>query len=83
MDSLLLPRGFRAHVTNIGVKDSTDDFTVVAADSLCAAAGVFTKSSFAGPSVSLSRLNLAHGVARAVVVISLSLIHISEPTRPY
>lgn len=70
MDSLPLPRGFRAHVTNIGVKDSTDDFTVVAADSLCAAAGVFTKSSFAGPSVSLSRLNLARSMARAAVVIS-------------
>ncbi len=70
MDSLPLPRGFHAHVTNIGVKDSTDDFTVVAADSPCAAAGVFTKSSFAGPSVSVSRRNLASGKVRAVVVIS-------------
>ena len=70
MDSLRLPRGFHAHVANIGVKDSTDDFTVVAADSPCAAAGVFTKSSFAGASVSVSRRNLARGKVRAVVVIS-------------
>jgi N-acetylglutamate synthase/N-acetylornithine aminotransferase len=27
-----LPSGFRAHVANIGIKDATDDFTVVVAD---------------------------------------------------
>ena len=27
-----LPRGFRSHVANIGVKDDTDDFVVIAAD---------------------------------------------------
>ncbi len=67
---LSLPKGFRAHVTNVGVKDHTDDFTVVAADTVCAAAGVFTQSSFAGPSVLLSRRHLASGTARAMVVIS-------------
>ena len=65
-----LPQGFRAHVTNIGVKDDTDDFTVVAADTVCSAAGVFTRSSFAGPSVLVSREHVADGRARAVVVIS-------------
>lgn len=65
-----LPRGFRAHVANIGVKDTTDDFTVVAADAPCSAAGVFTQSSFAGPSVVLSRRHVADGTARAMVVIS-------------
>ncbi len=68
--ALPLPKGFRAHVTNIGVKDDTDDFTIVAADHLCAAAGVFTTSSFAGPSVVVSRRHVADGRARAVVVIS-------------
>jgi glutamate N-acetyltransferase/amino-acid N-acetyltransferase len=67
---LPLPKGFRAHVTNVGVKDDTDDFTVVAADTVCAAAGVFTRSSFAGPSVLVSRRNVADGAARAMVVIS-------------
>lgn len=65
-----LPRGFRAHVTNIGIKDTTDDFTIVAADHPCAAAGVFTRSSFAGPSVVVSRRHLADGRARAMVVVS-------------
>ena len=68
--SLPLPLGFRAHVTNVGVKDGTDDFTVVAADQVCAAAGVFTRSSFAGPSVLVSRRHVADGRARAMVVVS-------------
>jgi glutamate N-acetyltransferase / amino-acid N-acetyltransferase len=67
---LALPRGFNCHVANIGVKDSTTDFAVVAADSTCAAAGVFTKSLFAGPSVLISRRNIADGNARAMVVVS-------------
>ena len=65
-----LPKGFRAHVTNIGVKDHTDDFTVVACDHPCSAAGVFTQSSFAGPSVLVSRHHVADGRARAMVVVS-------------
>ena len=68
--SLPLPLGFRAHVTNVGVKDTTDDFTVVAADAVCSAAGVFTRSSFAGPSVLVSRRHVADGRARAMVVVS-------------
>ena len=68
--SLNLPGGFRAHVANIGIKDTSDDFTVVVADAPCAAAGVFTQSSFAGPSVLLSRRNVADHRAQAVVVIS-------------
>ena len=65
-----LPGGFHSHVANIGVKDDTDDFVVVAADAASPTAAVFTKSRFAGPSVALSRANVADGIARAVVVIS-------------
>ena len=65
-----LPSGFRSFVTNIGIKDTTDDFTVVAADTVVAAAGVFTRSRFAGPSVLVSRKHVADHRARAVVVIS-------------
>jgi glutamate N-acetyltransferase/amino-acid N-acetyltransferase len=65
-----LPRGFRAHATNIGIKDDTHDFVIVASDTRCAASGVFTRSSFAGPSVVLSREAIADGRAQAVVVIS-------------
>ena len=68
--SIELPRGFTAHVTNIGIKDSSDDFTLVAAESTCSAAGVFTQSRFAGPSVVVSREHLRSGRARGVVVIS-------------
>jgi glutamate N-acetyltransferase/amino-acid N-acetyltransferase len=65
-----LPEGFRAHVANVGVKDDTDDFVVLLADRPCAAAGVFTKSRFAGPSVTVSREHLADHRARAMVVVS-------------
>ncbi len=65
-----LPLGFHSHVANIGVKDDTDDFVVIAAGAAVPVAAVFTKSRFAGPSVILSRANVADGTARAVVVIS-------------
>jgi glutamate N-acetyltransferase/amino-acid N-acetyltransferase len=65
-----LPAGFHSHVANIGVKDDTDDFVVVAADHPVPVAAVFTRSLFAGPSVTLSRANVADGSAQAVVVIS-------------
>lgn len=67
---LPLPRGFRCHVTNVGIKNDTDDFVVVVADAPCAASGLFTRSSFAGPSVLVSRRNVADHRAQAVVVIS-------------
>jgi glutamate N-acetyltransferase / amino-acid N-acetyltransferase len=65
-----LPAGFTCHVGNVGIKDDTDDFTVIAADRPCAVAAVFTRSRFAGPSVVVSREHAADGQARAVVVIS-------------
>jgi len=68
--SVTLPKGFHAYVANIGIKDSTNDLTVVAADATSPAAAVFTRSSFAGPSVVLSREHIAPLRARAVVVIS-------------
>jgi glutamate N-acetyltransferase/amino-acid N-acetyltransferase len=65
-----LPAGFAAYVANVGIKDDTDDFVVVRAEPGCTAAGVFTKSRFAGPSVVVSREHLAGGRPRAVVVVS-------------
>ena len=65
-----LPSGFRAHVGNIGIKDSTDDFLVIAADRPCPAAGVFTKSLFAGASVLVSREHVDDGRLQAFVVLS-------------
>ena len=65
-----LPAGFTATVANIGIKDSTDDIVVIAAEGGCASAGVFTRSRFAGPSVTVSRENLRGGRSDAMVVIS-------------
>lgn len=65
-----LPLGFSSFVTNVGVKDTTHDFTVVMANHPCSAAGVFTQSRFAGPSVVISRRNVSDLSAQAVVVIS-------------
>ena len=65
-----LPAGFRSHTRNLGVKDDTEDFVVIATDAPVPSAAVFTKSRFAGPSVSISRHHVANGIAQAVVVIS-------------
>ena len=65
-----LPRGFTHHVANIGIKDETDDFVVVTAEQPVPCAAVFTKSRFAGASVTISRDHVSNGMARAVVVIS-------------
>jgi glutamate N-acetyltransferase/amino-acid N-acetyltransferase len=65
-----LPRGFHAHVASIGIKDDSDDFLIVAADRPCPAAAVFTRSRFAGPSVTISRSHTADGELQAFVVIS-------------
>jgi glutamate N-acetyltransferase/amino-acid N-acetyltransferase len=68
---ITLPGGFGAHVANIGVKDDTDDFVVIATTAgPVPAAGLFTRSRFVGPSVTISRRNLADGRARAMVVVS-------------
>jgi glutamate N-acetyltransferase / amino-acid N-acetyltransferase len=65
-----LPAGFGGYVANVGVKDDTDDFVVIAASSPVPAAGVFTRSRFVGPSVDISRRHLASGTAQAVLVVS-------------
>jgi len=65
-----LPRGFRAHTANVGIKDDTTDFAVVVADAPCAASAVFTRSRFSGPSVTLSRGHAADGWLQAIVVVS-------------
>lgn len=64
------PAGFSGHVGSIGIKDTTPDFSVIMADEVVAAAGVFTQSLFAGPSVLLSREHVQNGRARAIVTIS-------------
>ncbi|MEZ5322538.1 MAG: bifunctional glutamate N-acetyltransferase/amino-acid acetyltransferase ArgJ [Microthrixaceae bacterium] len=64
------PSGYRVVTANLGVKDSTPDFCLIVSDRPAAAAGVYTKSRFAGPSVERSRDVTATGAARAIAVIS-------------
>lgn len=69
-DSIAFPSGFGCHVANIGVKDDTDDFVVIVTSAPNPAAGVFTKSRFAGPSVTISREHLVDRRARGIVIVS-------------
>jgi glutamate N-acetyltransferase/amino-acid N-acetyltransferase len=64
------PLGFRAYTSNIGIKDDTPDFTAVVSDVPATVAAVYTRSRFAGPSVTLSRTAAPGGHGRGVVVIS-------------
>ncbi len=66
----LVPEGFESLTGSIGIKDDTPDVLVVRATRPCTAAGVFTRSRFAGPSVGLSRATVAQGRAACIVVIS-------------
>ncbi len=66
-----LPLGFVGHVGNIGIKDDLPDIMLLAStDQPAAAAAVFTRSIFSGPSVTLSRKHIADGSAQAVVIAS-------------
>jgi glutamate N-acetyltransferase/amino-acid N-acetyltransferase len=69
-DGIPVPRGFVSHVANVGIKDDTTDFSVLAAEGPCVAEGVFTRSRFSGPSVVVSRRHLASGHPRAIVTVS-------------
>lgn len=70
MPEVDFPEGFGLHSGNIGIKDRTRDVMILSAPEGTAAAGVFTRSRFSGPSVIVSREHLVDGRARAVVVIS-------------
>jgi glutamate N-acetyltransferase/amino-acid N-acetyltransferase len=65
-----LPAGFSCHVANIGIKDDTADFVILAAAAPCPAAAVFTRSRFAGPSVTIGRRHVADGRLQAFAVVS-------------
>ena len=58
------PAGFASHVANVGLRDDGDDFVVVTASAPVPAAGVFTRSRFVGPSVTISREHLLDGPRR-------------------
>jgi glutamate N-acetyltransferase/amino-acid N-acetyltransferase len=65
-----LPAGFLAHTGSAGLRLDGDDLAVLLSTRPATSAGMFTRSRFAGPSVTLSRPRAASGRARAVAIIA-------------
>jgi glutamate N-acetyltransferase/amino-acid N-acetyltransferase len=64
------PQGYLSMTTNLGIKDTTLDFTVIYSTARAAAAGTFTQSLFCGAPVIVGRERLADGYAQALVINS-------------
>ncbi|MFI5689733.1 bifunctional glutamate N-acetyltransferase/amino-acid acetyltransferase ArgJ [Streptomyces sp. NPDC051636] len=65
------PRGFAVYTAPAGLADDgRDDFTVLVSTERAVVSAVFTRSRFAGPSVTLSRAAAANLSARGVVVLA-------------
>lgn len=67
---LLYPQGFRSCAKNVGIKDETYDFTVIASEVPASAAAMFTQSRFSGPAVVVSREQVSDGQLQAFVITS-------------
>ncbi|MEU8759669.1 bifunctional glutamate N-acetyltransferase/amino-acid acetyltransferase ArgJ [Streptomyces sp. NPDC048659] len=66
-----VPQGFLVHTAPVGIEDDgRDDLCLIVSEVPARTAAVFTRSRFAGPSVTLSRAAAADGLARGVVVIA-------------
>src|SRR6266480_1038217 len=64
------PQGFRSCARNIGIRDETLDFTVIASDIPAAAAAMFTQNRFCGAAVIVGREHVANGQLQAFVINS-------------
>ncbi|GAC1474497.1 MAG: bifunctional glutamate N-acetyltransferase/amino-acid acetyltransferase ArgJ [Ktedonobacteraceae bacterium] len=64
------PRGFRSCARNVGIRDDTLDFTVIASDVPAAAAAMFTQSRFCGAAIIVGREHSANGRLQAFVINS-------------
>ncbi|WP_026926801.1 bifunctional glutamate N-acetyltransferase/amino-acid acetyltransferase ArgJ [Granulicoccus phenolivorans] len=64
------PSGFTARVAALGLRETGDDLSLVLADRPAACAAMFTRSLFAGPSVTLSKHRAAAGTARGIVTVA-------------
>ena len=63
-------QGFSWMGINLGLKDQTLDFGVIASECNCTAAGVFTRNNFPGAPVTVGRENIQNGQLQAIVVNS-------------
>ncbi|BCL78095.1 arginine biosynthesis bifunctional protein ArgJ 2 [Ktedonobacteria bacterium brp13] len=66
----LQPRGFRTCAKNIGIKDTTLDFTVIASDVPASAAALFTQNRFCGAAIVVGKEQVADGRLQAFVINS-------------
>jgi glutamate N-acetyltransferase/amino-acid N-acetyltransferase len=64
------PQGFRACVKNIGIRDETLDFAVIASNVPAAAAAMFTQNRFCGAPIIVGREHSANGQLQAFVINS-------------
>ncbi|GLV60524.1 arginine biosynthesis bifunctional protein ArgJ 2 [Dictyobacter sp. S3.2.2.5] len=64
------PKGFRCSAKNVGIKDSSLDFTVITSDVPAAAAAMFTRNRFCGPAILVGREHVSDGRLQAFVVNS-------------
>lgn len=64
------PQGFRTCAKNIGIKDATLDFTVIASDVPASAAAMFTQNRFCGAAITVGRQHVANGQLQAFVINS-------------
>jgi glutamate N-acetyltransferase / amino-acid N-acetyltransferase len=70
LSRVALPTGFIGFTGQAGLRDDGDDVSVIASTRPCSSAGLFTRSRFEGPSVTISRRRVATGGARALVVVA-------------
>lgn len=64
------PRGFQSCVKNIGIRDETLDFAVIASEVPAAAAAMFTQNRFCGAPIIVGREHVANGQLQAFVINS-------------
>ena len=64
------PQGFLSVAQNLGIKDTTLDFTVIYSTVRAAATGMFTQSLFCGAPIIVGREHLADGYVQALVINS-------------
>lgn len=64
------PKGFRSCAKNIGIRDTTLDFTVIASDVPASAAAMFTQSRFCGAAIVVGREHVANGRLQAFAINS-------------
>ncbi len=62
--------GFSWLGINLGIKDKSLDFGVIASECECSAAGVFTRNNLPGAPVIVGRENIKNGQLQAIVVNS-------------